>query len=107
MERVLRAWELDDSALRVTGALDERERAFCRLVRANRASDAERRTVVASVAEHLTVDEIYHATTVIALFNFYNTFVDLNGVDELTSDGYRASGVRLSAHGYAPPGTVS
>jgi len=40
---------------------------------------------------------------VIALFNFYNTFVDLNGVDELTPAGYEASGVRLSAQGYAPP----
>lgn len=39
----------------------------------------------------------------IALFNFYNTFVDVNGVDELTPDGYEASGVRLSTHGYAPP----
>jgi len=40
---------------------------------------------------------------VIALFNFYNKFVDLNGVAELTAEGYQASGVRLSTHGYAPP----
>jgi hypothetical protein len=40
---------------------------------------------------------------VIALFNFYNAFVDLHGVDELSADGYAASGVRLSTAGYAPP----
>ena len=54
-------------------------------------------------AAHLTPDEIYLASSVIALFNFYNTWVDLNGVDQLTRDGYQATGVRLSAAGYAPP----
>lgn len=39
----------------------------------------------------------------IALFNFYNKFVDVNGVDDLTPAGYEASGVRLSTMGYAPP----
>jgi hypothetical protein len=40
---------------------------------------------------------------VIALFQFYNTFVDLNGVDPLSPEGYEASGVRLSTQGYTPP----
>jgi hypothetical protein len=44
---------------------------------------------------------------VIALFNFYNTFVDLTGVDELTVQGYEASGIRLSTVGYAPPASPS
>ena len=56
-----------------------------------------------SAARTLTADEIYHASSVIALFNFYNTFVDVNGVDELTPEGYEASGVRLGTYGYAPP----
>jgi hypothetical protein len=51
----------------------------------------------------LTADEIYLGSSVIALFNFYNTWVDLNGVDQLTPDGYTATGVRLSSGGYAPP----
>ena len=55
------------------------------------------------VAATLTPDEIYLATMVIALFNFYNAFVDLHGVDELSAEGYAASGVRLSTVGYAPP----
>jgi hypothetical protein len=40
---------------------------------------------------------------VIALFNFYNTFVDVNGVDEMSAEMYDASGVRLSTVGYCPP----
>ena len=54
-------------------------------------------------AEALNPDEVYLASMVIGLFNFYNTFVDLTGVDELTAQGYEASGARLSTLGYAPP----
>ena len=38
---------------------------------------------------------------VIALFNFYNKWVDLNGVKLLSPEGYAASGKRLAQHGYA------
>lgn len=65
--------------------------------------ERRRRAVVMRAAESLTPDEMYLASMVIALFNFYNTFVDLNGVDELSADMYDASGVRLSTVGYAPP----
>jgi hypothetical protein len=58
---------------------------------------------VVRAAEELTPDEVYLASLVIGLFNFYNTFVDLTGVDELTVQGYEASGIRLSTVGYAPP----
>jgi len=54
-------------------------------------------------ADVLSPDELYLASMVIGLFNFYNTFVDLTGVDELTAQGYEASGARLSTLGYAPP----
>ena len=56
-----------------------------------------------AAAEELTTDEVYLASMVISLFNFYNTFVDLNGVDEMSAEMYDASGVRLSTVGYAPP----
>lgn len=84
--------------------LTAREAAFVALVDASHERDEPRRRakVVAQRAA-LSAEEIYHANSVIALFNFYNTFVDLNGVDELTADGYEASGVRLSAQGYGPP----
>ena len=82
----------------------ERERAFRLLVSASHVpSDVTRRHLVEQAATILTVDEVYHATAVISLFNFYNKFVDLNGVDELTAEGYQGSGVRLSTVGYAPP----
>jgi hypothetical protein len=43
---------------------------------------------------------VYHAITVIALFNFYNAWVDCSGVDALTAEGYEQSGKRLKARGY-------
>lgn len=43
---------------------------------------------------------VYHAITVIALFNFYNAWVDCSGVEPLTAEGYAASGVRLKTRGY-------
>lgn len=84
--------------------LTPREVGFWFLVDATHERDeACRRELVTRAAEHLTPDEIYLASSVIALFNFYNTWVDLNGVDQLSRDGYDATGVRLSTVGYAPP----
>jgi hypothetical protein len=82
----------------------DRERAFRMLVSASHVpAEPTRRHLVEQAATILTVEEVYHATAVISLFNFYNKFVDLNGVDELTAAGYEGSGVRLSTMGYAPP----
>jgi hypothetical protein len=84
--------------------LSPREVAFWHLVDATHARDEQhRRALVVQAAEVLTPDEVYLASTVIALFNFYNTWVDLNGVEPLSRDGYDATGVRLSSVGYAPP----
>ena len=84
--------------------LTERERCLWLLVKAsNDRDESVRRATMQRVAETLTGDEIYLATMVIALFNFYNAFVDLHGVDELSAEGYAASGVRLSTAGYVPP----
>jgi len=84
--------------------LTTRESALWLLIDASHDRDASRRgEIVLRAAEVLTPDEIYLASLVISLFNFYNTFVDLNGVDELSAELYDASGVRLSTVGYAPP----
>jgi hypothetical protein len=84
--------------------LTERERCLWLLVKAsNERDESVRRTAMQRVAVTLTPDEIYLSTMVIALFNFYNAFVDLHGVDELSAEGYAASGVRLSTAGYTPP----
>lgn len=83
--------------------LTAREAAFWTLVDASHdRTDAGRRRAVTGITT-LSAREIYHANTVIALFTFYNTFVDLNGVAELSAEGYEASGVRLATQGYAPP----
>ena len=84
--------------------LTARETAFWILVDAsNDRTEEGRRAASRRACATLSPDEMYLASMVIALFNFYNTFVDLNGVDELTAQGYEASGVRLSTQGYCPP----
>lgn len=84
--------------------LSRREEALWSLVRSSCDNDVTRRHEVAVAATTvLTPDEIYLATMVIALFQFYNAFVDMNGVEPLSPEGYEASGVRLSTQGYAPP----
>jgi len=84
--------------------LTTREAALWMLIDASRERDTSLRgAIVEQAARVLTPDEVYLASMVIALFNFYNTFVDLNGVDELSSELYDASGARLSTVGYSPP----
>jgi hypothetical protein len=84
--------------------LTPREQALWVLVDASHQRNEPRRHVsVLRAAEVLSPDEVYLASMVISLFNFYNTFVDLNGVDELTAEMYDASGLRLSTMGYSPP----
>ena len=84
--------------------LTPREAALWALVDASHQHDETvRRAYVIQAADTLTPDEIYLATTVIALFNFYNTWVDVNGVGQLSREDYDATGVRLSSVGYTPP----
>jgi hypothetical protein len=84
--------------------LTRREEALWGLVHSSCDNDLARRHQIALAATAvLTPDEVYLATMVIALFQFYNAFVDLNGVEPLSPEGYEASGVRLSTQGYAPP----
>lgn len=83
--------------------LSDRERAFWSIVRSSNEDDTGRRRAAALEATlSLSSDEFYLATLVVSLFQFYNSFVDLNGVDELSAAGYEASGIRLSTVGYAP-----
>jgi hypothetical protein len=46
---------------------------------------------------------LYDALTVCALFQFYNTWVDSMGVEELPAAGYDIAGKRLAERGYLPP----
>jgi hypothetical protein len=83
--------------------LTRREQAFWQLVDASHERDENRRrATVLAAGKALTPDEHYLASMVIALFNFYNTFVDVNGVAERSREQYEESGVRLARHGYCP-----
>src|SRR5258708_40174630 len=85
-------------------SLTEREQAFWRLVEASHLHDpSERSALVDAAAKTLGPDEFYNALSVIALFNFYNKFVDVGGGAELTHAGNDTSGGCLSHHRQASP----
>src|SRR5689334_20774238 len=44
---------------------------------------------------------LYDAATVVALFNFYNRWIDATGVHDMPAAAYAMSGERLAARGYA------
>jgi hypothetical protein len=48
-------------------------------------------------------EAIYDAINVCALFNFYNRWVDANGVGHHSAELYAMSGERLAQNGYAEP----
>lgn len=47
-----------------------------------------------------TDEQIYYAITVVALFNFYNRWIDATGVHALSDEGHREGGKRSAATGY-------
>jgi hypothetical protein len=67
--------------------LEGRDRAFRLLVDASHVHDeANRRQMVGTAATTLGSHAVYEANMVIALFNFYNKWIDLNGVAPLSTD---------------------
>ena len=48
---------------------------------------------------------IYDAITVCSLFQFYNSWIDATGVQDMPALGYELSGHRLATDGYAKPET--
>jgi hypothetical protein len=47
-------------------------------------------------------EALYDAITVCALFQFYNTWTDATGVQDMPPFAYEVSGKRLATAGYAP-----
>jgi alkylhydroperoxidase family enzyme len=45
-------------------------------------------------------EALYDAITVVALFQFYNAWIDATGVRDMPALGYELSGKRLAMHGY-------
>lgn len=82
--------------------IDEKLRALFNFVEAvNRASnrigpDDIERAKEAGWSE----PALYDAVTVIALFNFYNVWIDATGVADMPDEAYRNSGKRLANQGY-------
>lgn len=80
--------------------LSPADKALLRLVdRVNHAAHAiEPGDVAAALAAGWTDEAVYDAIMVCALFNFYNRWIDANGVGGCPEPLYRMSGQRL-AHG--------
>jgi alkylhydroperoxidase family enzyme len=49
-------------------------------------------------------EALYDATSVCALFNFYNRWIDGTGVQDMPPQGYEMTGHRLATQGYVPIG---
>ena len=47
-----------------------------------------------------TEEALYDAITVVALFQFYNAWIDATGVSDMPAIGYEMSGQRLATQGY-------
>jgi hypothetical protein len=80
----------------------ERDRALFALLEIV-ATDTSRVTgadVEAARAQGWSDAALYDAFTVVALFRFYNTWVDAAGVCDLAVEDYAASGRRIATLGY-------
>ena len=47
-----------------------------------------------------TDEALYDAISVVALFQFYNAWIDASGVSDMPAIGYEMSGKRLATQGY-------
>ncbi len=50
-------------------------------------------------------EALYDAFSVVALFQFYNSWIDSTGVHDMPAAAYEMSGQRLATAGYASPET--
>ena len=56
--------------------------------------------VEAAHAAGWTDEALYDAISVVALFQFYNAWIDATGVRDMPALGYEMTGKRLSTQGY-------
>jgi alkylhydroperoxidase family enzyme len=93
-----------------TATVSEKDRALYRFVKkmvADSLSIGESDVAVAHAAGW-TDEALYDAISVVALFQFYNAWIDASGVDDMPAIGYEMSGKRLASSGYVmgkPPST--
>jgi hypothetical protein len=87
-----------------TAPISEKDRALYSFIRKTVADSLSiKQPDVDRVRDAGWSDEaIYDAITVCALFQFYNTWIDATGVQDMPAMGYEMSGHRLATEGYAP-----
>lgn len=86
-----------------TAPVSSAEKALFKFVtKVNRSSNQiTRQDIDEARAAGWTDEAIYDAISVCALFNFYNRWIDANGVQDMPAYGYQMSGHRLATEGYA------
>ena len=94
-----------------TAAVSEKDRALYRFVRkmVHDSLSIGQADVDAAKAAGWTDEALYDAISVVALFQFYNAWIDASGVSDMPAIGYEMSGKRLATNGYvmgAPPAAV-
>lgn len=89
----------------LTAPISEAERALFTYIEKVNLSPAKIRQedVNALKAVGWSDEAIYDAVNVCALFNFYNRWIDANGVGHHPPELYTFTGVRLAQSGYADP----
>jgi alkylhydroperoxidase family enzyme len=87
-----------------TAPIPERDRALYSFVRkiVHDSTAIDQADVDEARRAGWTDEALYDAITVCALFQFYNTWIDATGVDDMPPSAYEMSGQRLATHGYAP-----
>lgn len=82
--------------------MPERDRALFALLEivATDTCRVTREGVETAHAAGWSDEALYDAFTVVALFRFYNTWVDAAGVCDLAVEDYAASGRRIATQGY-------
>jgi len=86
-----------------TSLLAEPEKVLFHFIRkVNHDSVSIQPADIAALHEAGFTDEaIYYAITVCALFNFYNRWIDANGVHPMSDEAHRAGAKRAAIHGYS------
>ena len=86
-------------------AVSEKDRALYRFVRkmVHDSLSIGQSDVEIAHAAGWTDEALYDAITVVALFQFYNAWIDATGVRDMPALAYEMSGKRLSTQGYVMP----
>ena len=85
-----------------TAPVSEKDRALYSFVRkmVHDSLSIGEADVAAAHAAGWTDEALYDAITVVALFQFYNAWIDASGVRDMPAMAYEMSGKRLATQGY-------